>query len=146
MRLKIEGLTKEIHVRVAPGIVRGGEGNDPVMCEGLVLRTTKAQARANIGLLGLLEENILGEFYDIIPRGIDRLLGHHYYGELLQNNCDILNTLRSIDVVNWPEELFQDHYNPAPGVKGAVPIRVDKLITGIWKCVAIETTKEIESR
>jgi hypothetical protein len=81
LKLKIDGLTKDIYVRVAPGIVRGGKRNGPIMCEGLVLRTTKAQARAGIELLGLLEENILGEFYDIIPRGIDKALGHHLYGE-----------------------------------------------------------------
>jgi hypothetical protein len=65
LKLKIERLKKEIHVRVAPGIVRGGERNDPVICEGLVLRTTKAQARTSIELSGLLEENILEEFCDI---------------------------------------------------------------------------------
>jgi hypothetical protein len=75
LRLKIEGLKKEVHVRVAAGTVWGGAKNDPVMCEGLVLRTTKAQARARIELLGLLDENILGEFYDIIPRGINKELG-----------------------------------------------------------------------
>jgi hypothetical protein len=100
----------------------------------------------NNPILGLLEENILREFYDIIPRGIDKALGHHLYGELLRNNNDMLNTLRSITVVNWPEELFQDHYNPAPGVEGVVPIRVDKLLTGVWKYVAIERPKETQSR
>jgi hypothetical protein len=43
----------------------------------------------------------------------------------------MLNTLRPIAVVNWPEELFLDHYNPAPGVAGTVAIRIDKLFTSV---------------
>jgi hypothetical protein len=58
----------------------------------------------------------------------------------------MLSTLRSITVVNWPEELFRDHYNPAPGVAGTVVIRIDKLLTSVWNCVAIEITKETDSR
>jgi hypothetical protein len=100
LRLKIEGLKKEVHVRVAAGTVRGGAKNDPVMCKGLVLRTKKAQARAFIELLGLLDENILGEFYNIIPRGIGKELGPQLYGELLRTNNDMLYTVRSIAVVN----------------------------------------------
>jgi hypothetical protein len=84
LSLKLSGLKKVIHVRVAAGTFSGGSKNNPVMCEGLVLRTTKVQARATIELLGLLEDNILGEFYTIIPsRGIDKELGNHLYGELL---------------------------------------------------------------
>jgi hypothetical protein len=51
LRLKIRGLKKTIKVRVAAGTIRGGTRHDPVMCEGLVLRTSKAQARASIDLL-----------------------------------------------------------------------------------------------
>jgi len=116
------------------------------MCEGLVLRTTKAQARASIELLGLLDEKVLGEFYSIIPRGIDKELGPQLYGELLRTNNDMLNTLRSITVVNWPEELFLDHYNPAAEVEGTIAIRVDKILTEVWNCVAIERTTETETR
>jgi hypothetical protein len=146
LKLKIEGLKKEIHVRVAPGTVRGGIRTDPVMCEGLVLRTTKAQARAAIELLGLLEDNTLGDFYTIIPRGIEKELGNQLYGELLQANNDVLNTLRSIAVVNWHEELFHDFYNPAPGIDGMIAIRVDEILMSAWKCVAIEKTMETETR
>ncbi|MGK3738999.1 MAG: hypothetical protein ACI90V_005846 [Bacillariaceae sp.] len=146
LSLKIKGLKKQIHVRVAAGTFRGGTRNDPVMCEGLVLRTTKAQARASIELLGLLDEKVLGEFHSIIPRGIDKELGHQLYGELLRTNNDMLNTLRSIAVVNWPEELFFDHYNPAPAVEGTIHLRVDKILIEVWNCVAIERTTETESR
>jgi hypothetical protein len=146
LRLKILGLKKEIHIRVAAGTVRGGPKNDPVMCEGLVLRTTKAQARASIELLGLLDENVLGNFYSIIPRGIDKELGPQLYGELLRTNNDMLNTLRSIAVVNWPEELFRDRYNPAPSITGTVAIQIDKLFMNVWNCVAIERTMETETR
>jgi hypothetical protein len=111
-----------------------------------VLRTTKAQARAAIELLGLLEDNILGEFYTIIPRGIDKELGNQLYGDLLRTNNDVLNTLRSITVVNWPEELFNDYYNPASSIEGTIAIRVDKLLMNVWKCVAIEKTMDTETR
>jgi hypothetical protein len=146
LKLKILGLKKQIHVRVAAGTFRGGTKNDPVMCEGLVLRTTKAQARASIELLGLLDEKVLGEFYSIIPKGIDKELGPQLYGELLRTNNDMLNTLRSITVVNWPEELFLDHYNPAADVEGTIAIRVDRILTEKWNCVAIERTTETEKR
>jgi hypothetical protein len=98
------------------------------MCEGLVIRSTKAQARTAIELLGLLDDKILGEFYTIIPRGIDKELGNQLYGELLRTNNDVLNTLRPLAVVNWPEELFQDHYNLAPDVEGTIAIKIDKLL------------------
>jgi hypothetical protein len=111
-----------------------------------VLRTTKAQARASIELLGLLDEKVLGEFYSIIPRGIDKELGPQLYGELLRTNNDMLNTLRSITVVNWPEELFLDHYNPAADVEGTMSIRVDKILIEAWNCVAIERTTETDTR
>ena len=146
LRLKIASLKKQIHVRVAIGTIRGGPRNDPVMCEGLVLRTTKAQARASIELLGLLDDNILGNFYSIIPRGVDRDLGPKLYGDFLRANNDMMNKLRAIAVVNWPEELFLDHYNPALGVAGTVPIRVERLLMDVWKCAAIERTTETESR
>ena len=131
---------------VAAGIIRGGARHDPVMCEGLVLRTSKAQARASIELLGLLDEKVLGEFYGIIPRGIDKELGPQLYGELLRTNNDMLNTLRSITVVNWPEELFKDYYNPAADVEGTIAIRVDKILIEVWNCVAIERTTETDTR
>ena len=146
LKFKINGLKKRIHVRVAAGTFRGGQKHDPVMCEGLVLRTTKAQARATIELLGLMDENVLGQFYDIIPRGVDKELGPKSYGELLRRNNDMLNTLRSITVVNWPEELFQDFYNPAPDVAGTVAKRIDKLLMNVWKCLAIEKTTDTDTR
>jgi hypothetical protein len=58
----------------------------------------------------------------------------------------MLNTLRSITVVNWPEELFLDHYNPAADVEGTIAIRVDKILIEKWNCVAIERTTETETR
>jgi hypothetical protein len=146
LRFKIEGLNKEINIRVAAGTFRGGTKNDPVMCEGLVLRTTKAQARASIELIGLLDEKVLGKFYSIIPKGIDKELGPHLYGDLLRTNNDMLNKLRSIAVVNWPEELFLDHYNPAPDVTGTLAIRIDNLFMNVWNCVAIERTMDTETR
>jgi hypothetical protein len=146
LQLKIKGLRKEIQVRVAPGTFSGGSRNDPVMCEGLVLRTTKVQARSAIELLGLLDDNLLGGFYTIVPRGIDKELGNHLYGELLRTNNDVLNTLRPIAVVNWPEELFMDHYNPASEVEGTIAVRIDKLLKDVWKCVSIERTMETTTR
>jgi hypothetical protein len=65
---------------------------------------------------------------------------------LLQANNDVLNNLRSIVVVNWPEELFNDHYNPAPDIEGTIAVRVDKLLMNVWKCVAIEKTMETKTR
>jgi hypothetical protein len=57
----------------------------------------------------------------------------------------MLNTLRSIAVVNWPEELFLDYYNLAPGIVGrTVAIRIDKLFATVWNCVAIERTTGTE--
>jgi hypothetical protein len=58
----------------------------------------------------------------------------------------MLNTLRSITVVNWPEELFLDHYNPAADVEGTITIRVDKILIEVWNCVAIERTTETDTR
>ena len=146
LRLKINGLKKDIKIRVATGTFRGGPSNDPVMCEGLVLRTTKAQARACMELLGSLDDNLLGNFYSIIPKGIDKELGPQYYGELLRTNNDMLNKLRAITVVNWPEELFREQYNPASEISGTVPIRVERLLMDVWKCVAIERTSDTETR
>jgi hypothetical protein len=57
-----------------------------------------------------------------------------------------LNTIRPIAVVNWPEELFQDHYNPAPEVDGTIAVRIDKLLMDVWKCVAMERTMETTTR
>jgi predicted HTH domain antitoxin len=54
------------------------------------------------------------------------------------------HVLRSIAVVNWPEKLFLDHYNPAPGILGKVAIRTDKLFMNVWNCVAIERRSETE--
>jgi hypothetical protein len=85
LRLKIKELKKEIHIRVPAGTFRGGSKNDPVMCEELVLRTAKVQARASIELLRLLDKNVLGKFYSIIPRGIDKKLGPQLYGESASN-------------------------------------------------------------
>jgi DNA-directed RNA polymerase subunit F len=48
--------------------------------------------------------------------------------------------------VNWPEELFNDFYNPASGVEGTIAIRVDKLLMNVWKCAAIEKTMDTEAR
>jgi hypothetical protein len=89
LKLKIEGLRKETKVRVAPGMFRGGSKNDPVMCEGLVIQTTKVQAGSTIKLLGILDDKILGDFYTIIPRGVDKELGQQLYGELLRTNNDV---------------------------------------------------------
>jgi hypothetical protein len=80
-------------------------------------------ARSTIELLGLLDDKIQGEFYTIISRGVDKELGQQLYGELLRTNNDVLNTLRPIvAVVNCPEELFCDHYNPAPGIEGIITV------------------------
>jgi hypothetical protein len=47
--------------------------------------------------------------------------------------------------VNWPEELFHDHYNPAPEIEGTIAVRIDKLLMNVWKCVGIERTMETET-
>ena len=131
---------------MATGTFWGGPSDDPVMCKGLVVRTTKAQERACMELLGLLDDNVLGNFYNITPKGIDKELGPQLYPDLLHTNNDTMNKLGSISVVNWPEELFLDHYNAASEIAGTIAIQVEKLLMDVWNCVAIEKTADTDTR
>ena len=77
-------------------IIHGGA----VSINGVVMQTTDINAKLTVMLLGTLSDEALGNYYTIVPKGINIHLGKEYYDKLiLQNNVQI-NNRHAITLIN----------------------------------------------
>jgi hypothetical protein len=60
---QLQHLSSPIRVKCHRGTIRAGSNQNQIVCEGIVLKTTKSQSKIAIELLSMLPETLLGEHY-----------------------------------------------------------------------------------
>jgi hypothetical protein len=73
---QLKHLTSPIRVECHRGTVRAGPNHQQVVCEGIILKTTKSQAKIAMELLSMLPDTLLGEHYRVMPKSLGSLLGY----------------------------------------------------------------------
>jgi hypothetical protein len=86
---QLKHLSSPIRVECHRGTIRAGPTQQQVICEGIVLKTTKSQSKIAMELLSMLPEAVLGEHYRIIPKSLGNLLGYDLYGRIVADTIHI---------------------------------------------------------
>jgi hypothetical protein len=135
---QLQHLSSPIRVECHRGTVRAGPFQQQVVCEGIVLKTTKSQSKIALELLSMLPETLLGEHYRIIPKSLGNLLGYELYGRIVADTVNFQDKLRPITIMHCHPSVFDDLYDSVK-VQNSSHIKVSKFITEC--CGAIEPSR-----
>jgi hypothetical protein len=142
---QLKHLSSPIRVECQRGTIRGGPSHQQVVCEGIVLKTTKSQAKIAMELLSMLPEKLLGEHYRIIPKSLNNLLGYEIYGQIVADTVKFQENLRPITVLYCHPGVFEDMYDCVK-VQNSKHVEVHKFIIENCGAVSIEETNETQSK
>jgi hypothetical protein len=142
---QLKHLSSPIRVECQRGTIRGGPTHQQIVCEGIVLKTTKSQAKIAMELLSMLPEKLLGEHYRIIPKSLNNLLGYEIYGQIVADTVKFQETLRPITVLYCHTGVFEDMYDCVK-VQNSKHVEVHKFIIENCGAVSIEETNETKSK
>jgi hypothetical protein len=142
---QLKHLSSPIRVECQRGTVRGGPSHQQIVCEGIVLKTTKSQAKIAMELLSMLPEKILGEHYRIIPKSLNNLLGYEIYGQIVADTVTFQEKLRPITVLHCHPGVFNDMYDCVK-VQNSKHVEVHRFIIENCGAVSIEETNETKSK
>jgi hypothetical protein len=142
---QLKHLTSPIRVECHRGTVRAGPNHQQVVCEGIILKTAKSQAKIVMELLSMLPETLLGEHYRIMPKSLGSLLGYELYGQILAETVTFQNKLRPITIMHCHPSIFEDMYDSVK-VQNSKHIPVNKFITECCGAISIEETSETKAK
>jgi hypothetical protein len=142
---QLKHLSSPIRVECQRGTIRGGPSHQQVVCEGIVLKTTKSQAKIAMELLSMLPEKLLGEHYRVIPKSLNNLLGYEIYGRIVADTVKFQENLRPITVLYCHRGVFEDMYDCVK-VQNSKHVEVHKFIIENCGAVSIEETNETQSK
>ncbi|OEU23094.1 hypothetical protein FRACYDRAFT_233260 [Fragilariopsis cylindrus CCMP1102] len=142
---QIKNLSSNIRVECHRGTVRGGEYNNQSVCEGIVLKTTKTQAKLVMELLAMLPDKLLGDHYRIIPKSLNQLLGFELYGQIVADTVNFQNKLKPITILNCHPSVLDDMYGNVK-VLNSRQVTVQQFILGNCGAISIEETNETSTK
>jgi hypothetical protein len=142
---QLKHLSSSIRVECHRGTVRAGTNQQQVVCEGIVLKTTKSQSKIAMELLSMLPEELLGEHYRIIPKSLGNLLGYELYGRILADTVHFQDTLRPITIMHCHPSVFEDLYDSVK-IHNSSSIKVSKFIIECCGAISIEETNETKEK
>ena len=85
-----------------PKHVRGGA----VSSDGVVIRTYSKNRKTMASLLGDLQDVVLGDYYTVVAKGMDVVLGCDYYNKLLTQNIVQIGKQHPITLINIADSSF----------------------------------------
>ncbi|OEU19894.1 hypothetical protein FRACYDRAFT_235957 [Fragilariopsis cylindrus CCMP1102] len=142
---QIKNLSSNIRVECHRGTVRGGEYNNQAVCEGIVLKTTKTQAKLVMELLAMLPDKLLGDHYRIIPKSLNQLLGFEIYGQIVADTVNFQNKQKPITILNCHPSVLDDMYGNVK-VLNSKQVTVQQFILGNCGAISIEETNETSTK
>ena len=142
---QLKQLSSPIRVECHRGTVRAGSNQNQIVCEGIVIKTTKSQSKIAMELLSMLPETLLGEHYRIIPKSLGHLLGYELYGRIVADTVYFQNKLRPITIMNCHPSVFEDHYDSVK-LNNSNQVKVDKFIKECCGAISIEETNETKEK
>jgi hypothetical protein len=142
---QLKHLSSPIRVECHRGTIRAGSTQQQVICEGIVLKTTKSQSKIAMELLSMLPETVLGEHYRIIPKSLGNLLGYDLYGRIVADTIQFQDTLRPITIMHCHPSVFDDLYDSVK-LPNSTNIKVNKFITDCCGAISIEETNETKEK
>ena len=95
-------------IQCRPGITLG---HNKVKGEGINIFTTGNNYGPVLHLLGMLPENCISPYYQIIPKTVKRDMKKELYDRLIQLNQDEVNNQRFIDITSVNSDLFDSQVN-----------------------------------
>ena len=125
------------------GAIRGQVG---VHSDGVIMRTSNANAKLTATLLAAQDDEILGPYYKMVPKGMDTTFGPEYHDKLLINNNVEINNQRAITIINIPYDgFFAVKFNPTPDIQGSTKITINSYLIHQCKIVSVERTSDVEA-
>ena len=141
-KAQLRNLSNPIRVVCYSGTFQAGSNTNPVICDGLLLKSAKSQAKIVMELLAMLPEDIVGDQYNIIPKSLNALLGYETYGKIVADTINYTVNLTPITIINCHPSVFEDQYDNVKS-SGSKTISVRKFIKNCG-VISIENTSETE--
>ena len=124
-----------------PAIICGSR----VSSNGVVIQTTNSNAKLTVTLMTASPNSSLGNYYAIVPKGMDIYLGPVYYNKLLLQNNVQLNDQRAITLINSADHgFFSLKFNPTREIQGLPAITTKSFLFNQCRAISLEQTKDIE--
>jgi hypothetical protein len=142
---QLKHLSSPIRVECHRGTIRAGPNHQQVVCEGIVLKTAKSQAKIAMELLSMLPEKLLGEYYRIIPKSLGSLLGYELYGRIVADTVEFQNKLRPITIMYCHKSVFDDMYDCVK-LQKSKHVEVHRFIKENCGAISIEETSETKAK
>ena len=141
-KAQLRNLSNPIRVVCYSGTFQAGSNTNPVICDGLLLKSAKSQAKIVMELLAMLPENIIGDQYNIIPKSLNTLLGYETYGKIVADTINYTGNLTPITIMNCHPSILEDQYDNVKS-SGSKTISVREFIKNCG-AISIEKTSETE--
>jgi hypothetical protein len=141
-KAQLKNLSNPIRVVCYSGTFQAGANDNPVICDGIILKSAKSQSKIVMELLAMLPDDILGEQYNIIPKSLNALLGYETYGKIVEDTVNYTANLTPITIMNCHPSVFEDKYDNIKS-NGSTTIEVRKFIKNCG-VISIENTSETE--
>ena len=143
-RAQLKNLSNPVRIECFNGTFKAGSHQNPVTCEGVILKSAKSQAKLVMELLSMLPTNLLGEYYRVIPKSLNVLLGYEMYGDIVTDTVNFQNQLRPLTIMNCHHSIFEDKYDKLKTEK-STHVKVRQFITNIG-AISIEKTGETATK
>ena len=115
--------------------------------DGVIIRTSNAHAKLIAALLAVQDDDSLGPYLKIMPKGIDTTLGPEYHNKLLINNNVETNDQRAITIINIAyNTFFAMKFNPTPKIQGSTKITIESFLHHQCNIISIERTRDVKAR
>jgi hypothetical protein len=141
-KAQLRNLSNPIRVVCYSGTFQAGSNTNPAICDGLLLKSAKSQAKIVMELIAMLPKNIIGDQYNIIPKSLNVLLGYETYGKSVADTINYTINLTPITIINCHPSIFKDQYDNVKS-NGSTTISVRKFIKNCG-VISIENTSETE--
>ena len=133
-KAQLRNLSNPIRVVCYSGTFHAGANTNPVICDGLILKSAKSQAKIVMELLAMLPDDIINEHYNIVPKSLNTLLGYETYGKIVADTINYTVNLTPITIINCHPSIFEDQYK-------TISVRKFMLSRGV---ISIENTSDTE--
>ena len=137
---QLANIKGEQYIYCRPGKIFG---HNAVSGEGISIFTTSNNYGCVLYLLGMLCENSISTYYQIILKTIKRDMNQVLYDKLIHLHQDKVNKQRYIEISNVNPNLFDTQVNFLKHHQ-SIPITVTKFLQGQGKVLAIEPTIDTE--
>ena len=141
---QLKNLSNPVRIECFNGTFKAGPHQNPIVCEGVILKSAKSQVKLVMELLSMLPTDLLGDHYRVIPKSLNVLLGYEIYGDIVTDTVNFQNQLRPITIMNCHQSVFEDKYDKLK-TDISIHVTVKQFLINVG-AISVEKTSETATK